>query len=273
MTKKKSSKTGSEKKSSAQKSASKKSSAKKSAVQQPAASNKWVVVVVALGVLLFISLMANAVLGTLLFIGTGSTGQAQVPPGQAAPDAQAPSPGQPVEVAYDNAPILGDPDAPVVLVEFSDYECPFCGRFYSETLSQIKANYIDTGLAKLAYRDFPLSFHQRAVPAAIAARCVGEQLGDEGYFAMHDEIFENQRQISDANLRTYAQRVGADMGQYDTCFADADGSQEALVRADMADGQAAGVSGTPTVFVNGQRIVGAQPYAVFEAAIEAALAE
>ena len=262
------------KKKSSKKSSSSSKSSKKSASKQSAGRNPWVVASVVLGAVLFISLMGNAVLGTLLFVGTSSSGGVQAPPGQApAPgggDAPAPE-AEFVDVSYDNAPVLGDPDAPVVLVEFSDYECPFCKRFYDDTLPQIKQNYIDEGLVKLAYRDFPLSFHQRAVPAAIAARCVGEQSGDEGYFAMHDEIFENQNDLSDAALRRYAEAVGADMGQFDTCFADADGSMEALVQQDMSDGQAAGVSGTPTVFVNGQKIVGAQPYAAFEAALEAAL--
>lgn len=266
MAKKESSKT-------TKKSSAKKSSSKSQAKSPAAQGNPWVMAVVALGVVLFISLMANAVLGTLLFMDTSSTGTAQTPPTQApGPGGEAPE-GEVFDVDYSNAPIMGDADAPVVLVEFSDYECAFCGRFYRDTLPLIKENYIETGLVKLAYRDFPLSFHQRAIPAAIAARCVGEQFGDEGYFEMHDEIFDNQNDLSDATLRSNAQRVGADMAQFDTCYADADGSMEALVRADMADGQAAGVSGTPTVFVNGQKIVGAQPYAAFEAAIEAALAE
>lgn len=263
MAKNKSSKSDSKK-------SSKKSSEKKSESSPVAKSNGWAIAAIALGVLFFISMMGNAVLGTMLYLGDETSGEVQAPSGQTAPNGQEPAPSEPVEVAYEDAPLLGDADAPIVLVEFSDYECPFCARFYSQTLPQIKENYIDTGIAQLRYRDFPLSFHQRAIPAAIAARCVGDQLGDEGYFAMHDQLFENQNDLSDSALRSYAVEVGADGAQFDTCYADEDGSKEAAVQQDMSDGQAAGVSGTPTVFVNGQKIVGAQPYAAFEAAIEAA---
>jgi protein-disulfide isomerase len=236
-----------------------------------AKSNPWIVVCIVLGVVLFVSLLANAILTTLLVIG-GTTTIDQAAPSVAAPSAPSAAPsGAPVEVSADDDPVLGDPDAPVTLIEFSDYECPFCGRFYSDALGQIKENYIDTGKAKLIIRDFPLSFHPRAVPSAIAAECIQELAGDEAYFEYHDLLFENQGDLSDSALRRHAETVGVDTGDWDSCYADEDGAVRAEVNADFKAGQAAGVSGTPTVFVNGQKIVGAQPYSVFEAAIEAAL--
>lgn len=92
-----------------------------------------------------------------------------------------------------DAPFLGDANAPVVMIEFSDYECPFCGRFFSQTLPQVKSEYVDTGKVKFVYKDFPLtSIHFNAQAAAEAARCVRDQLGDDGYWNMHDAVFESQ---------------------------------------------------------------------------------
>lgn len=94
-----------------------------------------------------------------------------------------------VAISNDDDPVLGDANAAVTMVEFSDYECPFCKRFYDDTLAQIKSTYIDTGKLKLVYRDYPLSFHPGAEPAAQAANCAGEQ---GKYWEMHDKIFEAQ---------------------------------------------------------------------------------
>lgn len=241
---------------------------------EKATSNPWVVASIVLGVLLFVSLMGNAVFGTLLFVSTSGDSQAAPSPSPSAGDQQpSAAPSGPVEVSADDDPVMGDADAPVTLIEFSDYECPFCGRFFSDTLPQIKSEYIDTGKAKLVYRDFPLSFHPRAMPAAIAAECVDELADDETYFEYHDLVFENQDSLSDSDLRGYAQSVGVDLGAWDSCFADEDGSMEAEVKQDLKDGQAAGVSGTPTVFVNGKKIVGAQPFSAFKSEIDAALNE
>lgn len=96
----------------------------------------------------------------------------------------------PLSVDVGDAPFLGNADAPVTMVEFSDYECPFCQRFFSSTLDSIKSTYIDTGQVRFVYKDFPLtSIHPRAQKAAEAARCVRDQLGDDGYWAMHDAMF------------------------------------------------------------------------------------
>tara|TARA_Y100000310_G_scaffold92944_1_gene90531 strand:- start:38 stop:751 length:714 start_codon:yes stop_codon:yes gene_type:complete len=95
-----------------------------------------------------------------------------------------------IDVEVGNSYFKGDAEAPVTIVEFSDFECPFCTRFWSQTLPSIESEYIDTGKVKFHYRDFPLGFHQNAQKAAEAARCAGEQGGNDAYFEMHDKIFD-----------------------------------------------------------------------------------
>jgi len=95
-----------------------------------------------------------------------------------------------INVELGDSYFKGNADAPITIVEFSDYECPFCERFWSQTFPSIVSNYIDTGKVKFHYRDFPLGFHQNAQKAAEAARCAGEQGGNDAYFAMHDKIFD-----------------------------------------------------------------------------------
>ncbi|PIO00399.1 disulfide bond formation protein DsbA [archaeon CG10_big_fil_rev_8_21_14_0_10_43_11] len=166
----------------------------------------------------------------------------------------------------DDDPIKGDPKAPVTIVEFSDFQCPYCARFYSETLPQIVANYINTGKAKLVYRDFPLSFHENAQKAAEAAECADEQ---GMFWQMHDTLFENQNALGVASLKQYAKDLGLDSAAFDACLDS--GSMTAETLADMQAGQSVGISGTPGFYVNDQLISGAQPFSVFEQAIEAAL--
>ena len=181
----------------------------------------------------------------------------------------------PVEVTLTDADyVKGDKDAPVTIVEYSDFQCPYCQRFYLQTLPSIQENYIDTGKVKLIYRHFPLSFHQNAGIAAEAAECAGEQ--DEAMFwAMHDIMFEkgsgDGSGLARDDLIGYATTLGVDVGEFTTCI---DENRYAnKIQSDMASGVAAGVSGTPGFLVNGELVVGAQPYSVFQAAIEAALAE
>lgn len=167
----------------------------------------------------------------------------------------------------DNDPVMGDATAPVTIVEFSDYQCPFCGRFYEQTLTQLKDEYIKTGKAKLVFRDFPLSFHPEAQKAAEAAECAGKQ---GKYWEMHDKLFENQADLSVANEKKWAKELGLNSADFDACLDSGETADE--VSADSAAGSSAGVSGTPTFFINGQKVVGAQPFSVIKAAIEAELA-
>jgi len=176
--------------------------------------------------------------------------------------------------------VLGDKNAPITIVEFSDYECPFCKRHFDETLPQLVKNYVDTGKVKIVYRDFPLSFHDpMATKEAIAANCAREQGGDKKYFEFHDEIFKrttsNGNGLNDEKIQTIAKDLGLNTGKFSTCLSNQAQADE--VKKDIADGTAAGASGTPTFVigkttsngeVDGDLVVGAQPFAAFQAVID-----
>jgi len=184
----------------------------------------------------------------------------------------APTDGGRVQVSADDDPVLGNPNAPITIIEFSDFQCPFCERFYTQSEKQMIAEYVNTGKAKLVYRDFPLdSIHPQAVPGALAADCANEQ---GKFWEYHNKIFENQDLMGDARYKQWAVDLGLNAGQFNSCY----DSQKYLaeIDKDTQDGLAAGVSGTPTVFVGNQqdgyvKIVGAQPYSAFKAAIDAEL--
>lgn len=191
-------------------------------------------------------------------------------------DVAVPTQTQPTDTNRDNPnvdagdnPVMGKADAPITIIEFSDFECPFCEKFYTETLPQLKKNYVDTGKAKIIYMDFPLSFHPEAQKAAEAAECFREQKGDAGYYKMHDKLFENQASLSVENSKKWAKELGADSKKFDECLDS--GKFESAVQADFSYGQSLGVSGTPSFFINGRFLEGAQPYSAFEQAIEAQL--
>lgn len=175
-----------------------------------------------------------------------------------------------VNVSADDDAVLGDPNAPVTLIEFSDFQCPFCRKFMKETLPQIKKGYIDTGKARLVYRDFPLSFHPGAMPAAEGSECAREQ---SKFWEMHDVIFDEQEkqgsgtvQFTADDVKKWAAKIGLNTSKFNQCLDLGKYKQE--VEKDIADGSAAGVSGTPAVFVNGRLMVGAQPFAAFKAVID-----
>ncbi len=163
----------------------------------------------------------------------------------------------------DDDAIKGDKKAPVTIVEWSDYECPFCVRFYKETLGKIDTEYIKTGKVKLIYRDFPLGFHANAQKAAEAAECAGEQ---GKYYEMHDKLFEEGVDGGVTAFKKYASDIGLDTGKFDECLDSNKMASE--VTKDMQDGQAAGVSGTPGFIINGQLVSGAQPFSVFKQIID-----
>ncbi len=173
-----------------------------------------------------------------------------------------------METIVDDDAILGDEDAPVTIVEFSDYQCPFCARFHQETLPQIKSQYINTGKVRFIYRDYPLPFHPFAEPAAIAAECAGDQ---NKYYEYHDKVFANSATLSEAGFKLWAQELGLNVATWERCRADPATKQE--VAKDMQDGSAVGVQGTPAFFVNGRMVSGAQPFSAFQQVIEQALAE
>jgi len=174
-----------------------------------------------------------------------------------------------VEVSADDDPALGQADAPVVIVEFSDFQCPYCARFARQTFPQIKREYIDTGKVKLVFRDFPLSFHKNAALAAEAAQCAYEQ---DAFWEMHDRIFAGQSEWAGSSeakqiFIQYAEELGLDRGRFRECLDS--GRYQEEVRQDFKDGASYGVTGTPTFFINGRKLVGAQPFSTFQRLIEA----
>ncbi len=193
---------------------------------------------------------------------TAPTGQVINNPGQ-----QIPTQPSQVTASADDDAVLGKKDAPVTIIEFSDYQCPFCARFWSDTLPSIKSEYIDTGKVKLVYRDLPLtSIHPMAQKAAEAAECAGEK-GDVAYYKMHDKIFENQASLSLDNLKAWAKELGYNI---DSCLDS--GKMAAEVQKDTQDAQSAGGQGTPYFVINGKPVSGAQPFSNFKQVIDAELA-
>lgn len=169
-------------------------------------------------------------------------------------------------------PEIGDRDAALVLLEFSDYECPYCVRFNRQTLPALKANYIDTGKLKLVTRDLPLTFHERAIEAALAANCAAEQ---GRYEAMREALYDPRNALSPALYRGLAARLGLDTARFEACLLDPRGLDE--IERDAALAARLGVDGTPSFFIgrveNGRlahvtRLAGAQPYPSFARAID-----
>lgn len=188
-------------------------------------------------------------------------------PDAAPPTRTAPAPSPSIAASADDDAVMGSEDAPVTIIEFSDYECPFCSRFYTQTMPSLKKNYIDTGKAKIVFRDFPLGFHSFAQKAAEATECAAEQ---GKFWEMHDKLFENQSSLDIASLKRFAAELGLNTQEFDSCLDS--GTMASEVQKDLSDGQSYGVSGTPTFFINGTKIVGAQPFGEFERIIEGELA-
>lgn len=207
---------------------------------------------------------------------TGNTGgTAQTAPSPSPSPSQPPSPqGSTVRMAdllAGAAGVDGDPNAPVVIVEFSDFQCPFCGRFQNDSGLQIRENYVKTGKVQFVYKDFPLSFHENAQKAAEAGRCAAEQ---GKFWEMHDKMFENATTLTATNLKAYAAELGMNAEQFNSCLDSGKFSSD--VEANFSEGSRVGVSGTPSFFIGkrdgtGQIIVGAQPYTNFESVIDGLL--
>ncbi|MBI2196025.1 DsbA family protein [Candidatus Daviesbacteria bacterium] len=193
---------------------------------------------------------------------------------------QAPQQPTSVKVSLDDDPVLGSKDAKVTLIEFSDYECPFCKRHFDQVYPSLKKDYIDTGKVKMVFRDYPLPFHDpMATFEAGAANCAKEQGGDSAYFKFHNSIFTKTKSNGNGLTKDEVYQFAADLGlnkaNLKSC-ADSEKYAEEI-KKDVADGSAAGVSGTPSFFVGksdpsgtitGTIIVGAQPYSAFQAVID-----
>ncbi|MEM9861640.1 MAG: thioredoxin domain-containing protein [Myxococcota bacterium] len=202
----------------------------------------------------------------------GATEPQFVGGGDAAPaQPNRPDPNQVYEIAVPrNAPFKGGRNAQVVIQEFSDFQCPFCSRV-NPTVSQIIEEYGDR--VRIVWRDYPLPFHNNAHLAAEASKEVFRQRGNEGFWAYHDLLFANQRALERANLETYAEQVGGvNMAQFRAALDNR--THQAAVDADMNAVREAGARiGTPSFFINGRLLQGAQPFDAFKAAIDRALAE
>ena len=168
-----------------------------------------------------------------------------------------------VEVAADG-PTRGDAKAPVTIVEFSDYQCPFCGRA-EESVKKVLENY--KGKVRVVFRDFPLPFHDKAPKASEAAHCAGDQ---GKYWEMHEKLFANQQALDVAQLKDHAKGIGLDTGKFDKCLDS--GEKAKIVESSKKAGEEAGVSGTPAFFINGRPLSGAQPYEKFKEVIDNELA-
>ncbi len=174
---------------------------------------------------------------------------------------------QNINVSADDDPFWGPKDAPVTIVEFSDFQCPYCGRFHKDTYEQLRKNY--EGKIRFVYRDFPiLSLHPYAEVSAQAADCANEQ---GKYWEYHDLLLSNQDKYLPADLTNFASQLNLDGTAFTTCISTGRYKQE--IAKDVQDGESYGVTGTPTFFINGQALVGAQPYTVFASAIDAELAK
>lgn len=184
-----------------------------------------------------------------------------------------------VKVSTDDDPQTGDKNARVTVIEFSDFQCPFYRRSYTDTILQLKNDYIDTGKVLFVYRDFPLSsLHPSALPAALAANCANEQ---DKFWEYHNKIFDEQNklgqgtiQFSNDDLKKWANEIELDTKTFDSCLDSKKYENE--VEKDFQDGVDAGVSGTPTFFIGNQkegytRIIGAQPYPVIKQVIDSLL--
>ncbi len=188
-------------------------------------------------------------------------------------------PTTPVKISADNDPIIGNPDAKITIIEFSDFQCPFCARFNSQTLPLILEEYIEQGKVKLVFRDFPIqSIHPNALPAAVAAECANEQ----GKFKdMHDKLFDNQNEWNRQEtvdalslFSQYATEIQLEKEAFDSCLTSGENIDE--IRKDLEDGRDYGVTGTPGFFIGNDQIgyvelKGAQPFESFKKVIDAQL--
>ena len=170
------------------------------------------------------------------------------------------------DVTIDDDPIRGPEDAPITIIEFSDYECPYCRKWHAEVYGRLFEDYPDQ--VRMVYRDFPLfSIHPSAVPAAEAANCAYEQ---DSFWEFHEKLFGMELALSADAYQQYAQDLGLDVDAFNECVETRRYRDE--VQADYAYASELGVRSTPTFFINGIALVGAQPYEVFQQVIDKELA-
>jgi protein-disulfide isomerase len=191
------------------------------------------------------------------------------------------APGRPaderVKVGLGTSPSIGRSDAPIVMVEFTDYQCPFCQRFHMSAFEEVKKNYIDTGKIRYVSRDLPLPMHPNAMSAATAARCAGEQNKDK-FWEMRHRLIVNANQLGTEKYNALADELKLDRAEFQACLAK--DTFKAQIEKDMTDAGLAGIGGTPSFVigrvvgdgVEGVKVVGAQPFGVFDAKLKEMLA-
>jgi len=195
----------------------------------------------------------------------GGNNVPNVPTGAVAVDAK--------QLVDDDA-FLGDKNAKVTMIEFSDFQCPFCRKFWKDTLPQIKSQYVDTGKVKFVYRDFPLeSIHPGSRPYAESTECARDQ---SKFWEMHDKIFQEQDkqgqgtvQFDLSNLKKWAAEIGLDASKFNNCLDS--GKYKNEVSKDLSDATSSGGQGTPYFIIGTTPLSGAQPFAAFQQVIEAEL--
>jgi protein-disulfide isomerase len=163
----------------------------------------------------------------------------------------------------DGGATLGNPDAKVTIVEFSDFECPFCSKFHKKTMPALREKYIDAGKARIVFRNFPLEFHASAMKAAEAVECAGVQ---GRFWQMADKAFDNQADLTRDNYRTWAGEIGVEDVAFSQCL-DTD-MKLTKVKNDIKDADDIGVRSVPTFFINGRVVEGAQEPEIFERIID-----
>lgn len=202
------------------------------------------------------------------------------------PTAQAPAGDKKATVSLDDDAVLGNKaKAKVAIVEFSDYECPFCQKFHKESQKDLVKTFVDTGKAVYSFRDYPLPFHEPvASKAANLAQCVREAKGDQAFFAFNEAYFaatqSNAKGLPEGKLDEIMKSLGVNAQSVNQCATSEKFKDE--IAKDMSDGQAAGVSGTPSFVigkldakgnVTGELVVGAMPLAQFKTVVEKYLAQ
>ena len=240
-------------------------------------SNLYIVLLIMYAVLVPLVLTAGLGAGYLIWgqdTGSSNTNAAQPElddAQQAAVPVETGAPDVPREITrydipIDDDPILGPEDAPITIIEFSDYECPYCRNWHQEVLPQLIEEYPDQ--VRIVFRDFPLtSIHSNAVPAAIAANCAAEQ---DGYWEFNELLFNSEKGLSSDAYQQYAEEIGLDTDSFNECLESNRYEDEVL--ADFEYASQFGVRSTPTFFINGIALVGAQPFEVFKQLIDQELA-
>src|SRR3989344_596930 len=163
----------------------------------------------------------------------------------------------------DGENIKGNGNASITIIEYSDYQCPYCGAFVRDTLPQIEDEYVKTGKAKIIFRNYPLPFYEFAMKAAEAVECAGDQ---GKFWEMHDEVFTNQHAIAQKNLRNYAEKIGLDTEKFNACLES--GAMNSRVKNDLKKGNSDCVSGTPYFIIGNETLNGNQPFNRFKTVID-----